>query len=109
MYADKGYKFAEVKPEVKEVAGRPKLVNVTFNITEGPKVKIRELEFVGNKEISDGTLAGKMKENKGRGWFSFITGGRHLQGRQVRRGRREGHRLLPRPRLHRARRSASRS
>ena len=57
MYAEKGYEFAEVKPEIKPVAGGPKLVNVTFNITEGPKVKIREVDFVGNKAISDGKLA----------------------------------------------------
>ncbi len=54
VYAAEGYQFAEVKPEVKEVEGGPKLVNVTFHITEGPKVRIREIEFVGNKEVSDG-------------------------------------------------------
>ena len=42
MYAEKGYEFAEVKPEIKAVAGGPKTVNLTFNITEGPKVRIRE-------------------------------------------------------------------
>ena len=89
VYAAQGLQFAEVKPEVKEVAGRPEAVHVTFNITEGPKVQIRELEFVGNEKVSDGTLAQQMKENKGRGWFSFITRRRHLQGREVRRGRRE--------------------
>jgi outer membrane protein insertion porin family len=72
QYAAKGYMFAEVKPEVKEVAGGPKTVHVTFNITEGPKVRIRQLEFVGNQRISDGKLARRMKENKGRGLFSFI-------------------------------------
>jgi outer membrane protein insertion porin family len=74
VYASQGYQFAEVKPEVKEIEGGPKLVNVTFHITEGPKVKIRQLEFVGNKAISDKTLGRKMKENKGRGTFSFILG-----------------------------------
>ena len=34
---------------------------------EGPKVKIRKIEFVGNKAISDGTLKRQMKENKERG------------------------------------------
>ncbi|MCA1651272.1 MAG: hypothetical protein LC753_13675, partial [Acidobacteria bacterium] len=31
LYAEKGYQFAEVKPEVKDVAGGPKLVNLSFN------------------------------------------------------------------------------
>ncbi|HET7617144.1 MAG TPA: outer membrane protein assembly factor BamA [Vicinamibacterales bacterium] len=75
LYAEKGYEFAEVKPVVTPVAGGPKLVHLSFNITEGPKVKIRDVEFIGNKDISDGKLAGKMKENKARGFLSFITGG----------------------------------
>ena len=72
LYAAKGYMFAEVKPEIKEVAGGPKTVHVTFNISEGPKVKIRELEFIGNQKISDRALVPEMKENKGPGMFSFI-------------------------------------
>ena len=75
VYAEKGYQFAEVKPEIKEVAGGPKLVNVTFHITEGPKVKIRDVEFVGNSAIKDRALGRRMKENKGRGFFSFVMRG----------------------------------
>jgi outer membrane protein insertion porin family len=74
VYAEKGYEFVEVKPEIKPIEGGPKLVNVTFHITEGPKVKIREIDFVGNKAISDRKLARQMKENKGGGMFSFILG-----------------------------------
>ena len=47
--------------------GGPKLVHLTFNMNEGPKVKIRKIDFVGNKAISDGTLKRQMKENKERG------------------------------------------
>ncbi len=74
VYAEKGYEFVEVKPEIKEIAGGPKLVNVTFHITEGPKVKIRAVDFVGNKAIKDRKLVRQMKENKGGGMFSFILG-----------------------------------
>jgi outer membrane protein insertion porin family len=74
VYAEKGYEFVEVKPEIKEIAGGPKLVNVTFHITEGPKVKIRAVDFVGNTAIKDRKLARQMKENKGGGMFSFILG-----------------------------------
>jgi outer membrane protein insertion porin family len=75
LYAEKGYLYATVKPEIKPVAGGPKLVHLTFVIDEGPKVRIRDVEFVGNQAISDGKLESKMKENKARGFFSFITGG----------------------------------
>ena len=75
IYAEKGYMFAEVKPTVKEVAGGPKLVHLTFNINEGPQVKIRDTEFIGNVAVSDGKLNKQMKENKERGFFAFILGG----------------------------------
>ena len=75
VYASEGYQFAEVKPEVKEVEGGPKLVNVTFNINEGPKVRIKEIEFIGNQAVGDGPLRRKMKENKGGGYFSFVLKG----------------------------------
>ena len=73
VYAEKGYEFVEVKPEIKPIEGGPKLVNVTFHITEGPKVKIRQVDFVGNSAIKDSKLERQMKENKA-GRFSFILG-----------------------------------
>jgi outer membrane protein insertion porin family len=75
MMAEKGFTNAEVGHKVNPVSGGPKLVNVTFTVGEGPKVKIRDVEFVGNEAISDGTLQKKMKENKPKGLFGFITGG----------------------------------
>ena len=75
LYGEQGYQFAEVKPTVTELAGGPKLVHLSFNITQGPKVRIRDVDFVGNKAVSDRRLERQMKENKSKGWFSFITGG----------------------------------
>jgi len=79
MMAEQGFTNAEVKHAVTSVAGGPKLVNVTFQIGEGPKLKIRDIEFVGNTAKSDGTLAKKMKENKDRSripvWNWFSRGG----------------------------------
>jgi outer membrane protein insertion porin family len=75
MMAEKGYQAAEVTHAIEPVAGGPKLVNVTFNIADGPKVKIRDVEWIGNKAMSDGTLTRKMKENKPKGILGFITGG----------------------------------
>ncbi len=64
MMAEKGFTNARVSHTVSAVAGGPKLVNVTFSVTEGPKIKIRNVEFLGNVEKSDGTLRRKMKDNK---------------------------------------------
>ena len=82
MYAEKGYEYAEVKPEVKPISAETKTVNLTFHITEGPKVKIRVVDFQGNKAIADGKLNSKMKENKAPGFFGFITGaGTYKEGK----------------------------
>ncbi len=74
MMKEKGFQSAEVTHEIKPVEGGPKLVHVTFTMSEGPKVKIRRLEFTGNTAISDGKLRRKMKENRAHWFFSFITG-----------------------------------
>jgi outer membrane protein insertion porin family len=74
VYAEKGYQFAEVKPVVKPIESGPKIVNVTFNVSEGPKVAIRDVEFLGNKAVSDETLARTMKENKAQGLLSILNG-----------------------------------
>lgn len=73
LYSEKGYQFAEVKPEIKEMPGGPKLVHLTFNITPGPKVRIERVDFVGNTAFKDGKLAGEMKGNRAHNWLSFIT------------------------------------
>jgi outer membrane protein insertion porin family len=74
LMAEKGFTDAEVTHKITPVQGGQKLVNVTFTLGEGPKIKIRDVDFVGNQAISDGRLQRKMKENKPRGILSFITG-----------------------------------
>src|SRR5262245_33331780 len=69
MLREKGFQFANVTHEIKEVQGGPKLVHITFNMEEGPKVKIRRVDFVGNKAMSDRQLKAQLKENKERGAF----------------------------------------
>jgi outer membrane protein insertion porin family len=74
LYAEKGYQFAEATPIVAGIPGEPKLVHVTFNINEGPKVAIRDVEFLGNREIDDDTLGKVLKENKAQGILSLVSG-----------------------------------
>ena len=75
MMAEKGFTNADVSHKVTAVAGGPKLVNITFTIGEGPKIKIRDIEFVGNVAMSDRTLQRKMKDNKMPGILGFIMRG----------------------------------
>jgi outer membrane protein insertion porin family len=75
MMSEKGYQFAEITSNVEALPGGPKLVKVTFDVKEGPKVRIREVEFDGNVAVSDRTLRRRMKETKQHGWLSWLTGG----------------------------------
>jgi outer membrane protein insertion porin family len=75
MMAEKGFTNAEISHKVSPVTGGPKLVNVTFTVGEGPKIKIRNVDFVGNQALSDSKLQKKMKENKPKGMLGLITGG----------------------------------
>jgi outer membrane protein insertion porin family len=74
MMREKGFQFAEVKPEIEELAGGPKLVRLTFHMDDGPKVQIKNIDFMGNRALSDRTLQGAMKQNKERWTWSWITG-----------------------------------
>ena len=74
MMKEKGFQLATVTHEIQELPGPPKLVHLTFKMDEGPKVKIRRLEFVGNKAVSSRALKRQMKENKQQWLFSFISG-----------------------------------
>ena len=73
MFTEKGYQFADVSHEITAVAGGPKLVHLTFHMSEGPKVQIKKIDFVGNQVMSDRSLKGKMKATKEQWWLSFIT------------------------------------
>jgi hypothetical protein len=73
MMTEKGFANSRISHTLTEVAGGPKLVNVTFIINEGPKDKISKLDFVGNSAVSDGALTKRLKENKPK--KSFLVGG----------------------------------
>jgi outer membrane protein insertion porin family len=57
MLSEKGFLDSTVSHEIKPISTNgTKLVNITFHIDEGPKYKIRNIDFVGNKAVSDGKL-----------------------------------------------------
>lgn len=69
MLREKGYHYAKVSHSIKPMPGGPKLIHLTFNLDTGPVVRIRAINFVGNRVFSDGTLAKRMKTNKLRQWY----------------------------------------
>jgi outer membrane protein insertion porin family len=82
MLKAKGFQYSNVTHQIEELATGPKLVHLTFNLDEGPKVKIREVDFEGNKAVSDDTLKKRLKENKEEWFLSFISGrGTYQEGK----------------------------
>jgi len=73
MLSEKGYLDSSVTHVITPVTGGTKTVNLTFTIKEGPKYKIRKIDFVGNKDMSDRKLRSKMKDTKALSMLSWIT------------------------------------
>src|SRR5262245_9728088 len=74
LMAEKGFEFAEVTSKVEDLPGGPKIVKVVVDVQEGPKVKVREIDFQGNTAVGDGTLKRQMKATKEEWFLSWITG-----------------------------------
>ena len=62
LLAEHGHQFATVKTDVKTIP--PASVQVTFNIKEGPVVKVGKISFVGNRHLSALYLRRSMKNLK---------------------------------------------
>ena len=66
-----GKGFLNVDVDIQQVADtvRDSYVDMIINIDKGKKVKIGEINFIGNDNLSDGQLLASMKETKERGHF----------------------------------------
>jgi outer membrane protein insertion porin family len=62
LLAEHGRQFAVVRTEVKPIP--PAAVAVTFNVKEGPKVKVGNIRFEGNKHLGTRYLRSSMKNLK---------------------------------------------
>ena len=69
MLAAKGRPFATVKHEAKTIGGSGQ--QLSFVIDEGPKAKIKQIVFDGNKVFSDAKLRGVLKNLKSSGFFNL--------------------------------------
>ena len=62
LLAEHGRQFANIKTEVRQIP--PAAVSVTFNVKEGPKVKVGNIKFEGNKNLGSRELRAAMKNLK---------------------------------------------
>ena len=64
-YQEKGYYLAEVKTELDHDQATNTVV-LTFNINEGKRIKIQEINFIGSQGISQKKLARQLKTKVGK-------------------------------------------
>jgi outer membrane protein insertion porin family len=57
--AERGRQFATVEPDVRQIP--PSSLEITFNVQEGPKVKVGEIDIEGNQVFSDRRAIRAMK------------------------------------------------
>jgi outer membrane protein insertion porin family len=69
MLDAKGRPFGTVKHEAKTVGGAG--LQVSFIVDDGPKAKVKEIDFVGNSKFSDGDLRGALKKIKPAGFWNL--------------------------------------
>ncbi len=69
-YREEGYYLATVDTEITPVPGN--LVDLTFRIHEGNKVKVKQLDLVGIGQIPDDEVK-QFLQTKETGYFSFLT------------------------------------
>jgi outer membrane protein insertion porin family len=69
MLADKGRPFGTVKHDAKALGNAG--LQVSFSIDDGPKARIKAIEFEGNQVFDDGKLRGAMKKLKPSGFWNL--------------------------------------
>jgi outer membrane protein insertion porin family len=69
MYEEEGYPLAEIT--VDQLVNSYNEAQLRVKITEGSKISVRKIRFVGNKRFSTSDLKGEMAETSERVWWKF--------------------------------------
>jgi len=70
LYRRSGRFAARVEPKIVQL--EQNRVDLVFEISEGPKSKIRQINILGNREFSDGDLRDEMASRQSR-WYRLFT------------------------------------
>jgi outer membrane protein insertion porin family len=57
--AERGRQYATIEPQIEQIP--PSSLKITFNVNEGPKVKVGKIDIVGNKAYNDRWVERAMK------------------------------------------------
>jgi len=82
IYADEGYAFVDVSPEVKEDDKEHK-VDIIYRISKGKKVRFQRITITGNDKTRDKVIRRELK----------VIEGAYFSGKKLKRGTQNLHRL----------------
>ncbi len=71
-FAEKGFLDCQVKAEVVKDTIIKQAIRVNFAIDRGIKVKVQDINFIGNEHLKDYKLARSMKKTKSRKFYNFF-------------------------------------
>mgnify|MGYP003641265464 CR=1 FL=1 len=72
LYRRQGRFAATIEPKMVQLDQNR--VDIVFEITEGPKSKVRQINIIGNEKFKDGRLQGEMATKAAR-WFRLFSSG----------------------------------
>ncbi len=71
-FAEKGFLLCDVKAEVQRDSVIKNAIRVNFAIDKGQKVRIKEINFIGNEHVKEYKLARSMKKTKSNKFYNFF-------------------------------------
>ena len=71
LYKRQGRFAATVEPQMVQLSQNR--VDIVFEIDEGPKSKVRQINIIGNEQFSDGELKGEMVTKETGGLLAFLS------------------------------------
>ena len=72
-FAEKGFLRCEVKAEVAKDSIIKNAIRVNFAIDKGEKIKVKEINFIGNDHVKEFKLARSMKKTKSNKFYNFFS------------------------------------
>ena len=75
LYRRQGRFAATIEPKMVQLDQNR--VDIVFEISEGPKSKVRQINIIGNEKFKDGELRGQMVTKQSR-WFRIFSSGTSL-------------------------------
>ena len=73
FYAEKGFLNTKVTAEVQKDTIVKRAIKVNFAVDKGDKIKIKDINFIGNEHITDFKLARSMKKTKSNKWYNLFS------------------------------------